>query len=429
MRIGLGLGPSRAVRKRSRQRPLQIVGSRGEILTLQGGATTSGNVKQNGRHRFYIGNADVSELRVAYAGWWVDATTAEQSLANGYRIAATVEIGGVVKRFKFSGVNDGQVTAGQTMLMSDPLLPSEFGLNVFAAGTLLWIKSEREVTLGQRLGYHQTPSYSVPTTGETYYVGATSAVSQLDNAGALVSTGGWSVQAHVWTPLAIFGRPVTRMMATAVYGDSVANGDGGGSGDGLGATGGGFLRRGLADVNGVKTARVNLARSSETAARLNLYNAHRFALLPYVNHVKLVSGGNDYTDGETVANTIIRLASIRAQIKAINPAAHLEQYELWVKTNSTDSWATVANQTPRSNMETGGTFRDPVNADIAAAVGTNLDAFIIFAPGVMTDTTFIDRWKAGATGDGTHPNATTYQAMADANDANLEALRTAYEDT
>lgn len=409
---------------------LQVVASRGEINTLIGGAANSGNVKQNGRHRFYIGSKPVSELRVCYPGWWVSDTLGEQDAPNNCRMAASIEIGGVVKRFKFGGENDGTLVAGSNWLQSDAFLPSEFGLEEFAAGQEFWIKSEREVAVGERFMYHQTPSYTVPTTGETYYVGATGATSKLDVAGALGTSGGWSVQSHVWLPLMILGRPVdgVAMMAVAVMGDSQANGDGGGSGDGTGASAGGIFRRGLLNVDGLKIARVNLARSSETAGQLSDSNEHRLAVLPYVNHIELVTGGNDYSGGSSVGATITNFAQIRGLIKAANPDAPLSQYELVAKTNSTDTWDTVANQTPRTGYEMGGAWRDVANAALEAAESvTDLDKFVSFAPGVYTDVTQWDRFKADHTGDGTHLNSTGQNAVQAANAAHLSELRTAYE--
>lgn len=413
--------------------PLQIAASRGEIMTLQGGATSTSNNKQVGRHRFYVGSRAVSELRFCYPGWWVDATNGKQNMeAASYRVAGTCEIGGVVRRQKFNGVNDGTVNSGDPWV-EGVILPSAFGLEQFEPGTEIWVKSEREVTVGQKHMFHQTPSYSVPITGETYYVGGSGATSQLDNAGALVTTGGWSVQAHVWLPLMVLGRPVDgKMMAVMCFGDSQINGDGGGSGDGTGATGGGIYRRALLGVDSKKIARAHVARSSNTAGRLaaDLANPNdpRLLMLQYATHVELSAGGNDYSAGTLLATALTSMSNIRAAIKGANPNIYLSQQELIAKTDGT--WTTVGGQTPRAGFETGGNWRDPGNANIAAAVGTdNLDEYVSFAPDVYVDPTFTDRFKANYSGDGTHLNATGQPAQVTALAPHFSALRQAYEDS
>ena len=71
------------------------------------------------------------------------------------------------------------------------------------------------------------------------------------------------------------------------------------------------------------------------------------------------------------------------------------------RTTSTDSFATVANQTPRAGFENGGAFRTALNDAIKGYVGSEINEYIDISP-VFADPVLADRWAVGATTDGTH---------------------------
>lgn len=413
---------------------LQIAGSRGEINAIEGGAIVSTNQKQVGRSRNYIGTKDLSELMVGFNGFYVDAATsgngqtcAELNASNEYVLRLALEINGVTVRMTFdNGALEKTVVPGDLLVLTDPIFPAAFGLSTFPAQQEIWIRAEREIAVGNKAMFHQTASNNPTITGESYFVGATSATSQLTATGALVTTGGWTQQAHVWLPYAVIGRPTAKMMAVATFGASIENGVNDGQGDGLNGAGG-YMRRSLANVNGKKIARIHLAKSGETVKSWVNNSAKRRHMLQYINHVLSGHGGNDYSTGETLANTQTRWAQAWALMKATG--AFVEHYALSPKTDSTDAWATLANQTPRTGYAVGGAWRDAGNAWCLSQVGSLINAFVNLGD-VQTDPTARDKWRVDLgvpTTDGTHPAGVIAAAMATANQAHIESLRGAYE--
>lgn len=433
--LGKALRGSSALTPAPSPLALQVVGSRGEINAIEGGATTSTNVKQTGRSRHYIGTQDVADLRVGFNGFFVDAATsgnfqtcAELNASNDYTLRIALEVNGVSKRMTFNGGQlETVVAAGSALVLTDPILPSEFGLQAFPAQQEIWVRAEREFVVGQKGMFHQTASNNPTITGESYFVGATSATSRLTDTGALSTTGGWTQQAHVWLPYCILGTPKKKMLAAATFGASIENGVNDGQGDGLNGAGG-YMRRMLANVSGKKVARIHLAKSGETVKSFVSNSAKRRQMLQYVNHVFSGHGGNDYSTSETLANTQTRWTTAWGYMKAFG--AFVTHFALSPKTNSTD-WSTLEGQTPRAGFEVGGAWRDAGNTWCAGQVAAdpNLDQFIDLG-NVQTAVTARDKWRIDLgqpTTDGTHPNAVIAAAMATEAAGQIETLRASWE--
>lgn len=437
--IGLGLGLGMGVRHAGEPMtvvPLQIVGTRGEINALEGGAVTTSNQKQLGRSRNYIGTQDVSEFQVGMCGFFVDTATSgnfwqayEQNASNSYTLRGSVEIGGTVVRLKWGGALETVVEPGSLLHLSDPLLPSQFGLEVFPAQTEMWIKLEREFVVGQKGMFYQSAHNNPAIAGETYMAGGLAAANLLDTPGVHPTGNGWNLQAHVWLPYAIVGKPVAPMFAAMTIGASIENGVNDGQGDGLNGAGG-YMRRMLANVNGQKVARIHLAKSGETAKSYALNSAKRRHMLQYVHHVFSGHGGNDYSTGETLANTQARWLTIWGMLKDGNPNLKVSHFSLAPKTNAA-AWTTLEAQTPRNGFETGGAWRDPGNAFLAAQAASNpdLDYFVDIAA-AMSPPEAPDLWRVDLgtpTTDGTHPSPVIAQAMANEAMAHLQSMITAHE--
>lgn len=431
MRTGTSMSSGEAPKK------LQVVGSRGEINAIEGGAITASNQKQVGRSRQYLGTQDQSEIYLAFNGYFVDSATAgngytcaEVNASNDYIIRASIEINGVIKRVKFGGQNQGTVVSGSPLYISDRLVPADFGLTVFPAQTEMWIKCEREFAVGQKAMFHQTATNNPAITGERFMVAPVTSPTQLDTPGELSTANSWVAQSHLWFPFCVLGVPVKPMVSVCTFGASIENGVNDGQGDGLNGAGG-YFRRSLADVNGKKVARIHLAKSGETVKSWLNNSTKRRVMLDYVNHVMSGHGGNDYSTGESLANTQARWLQAWELMKA--KGAWVEHYALSPKSDSTDAYATVMNQTPRNGYATGGAWRDAGNQWCAAQVGVNpnLNAFVDLGE-YQTDVVYKDRWRTDLgkpTDDGTHPNAPIASIMAEYNVSHLQSLITAYEKT
>lgn len=408
--------------------PYQVVGTRGELMTSEASARTAANNVNFARTRHYIGSAPVSEIKIVFQGYWVDAI-GERDATSPFTIRCNVEYNGLSKRVYFGGQRDGVVAPGDPFYASDALLASEFGLQAFPAGAQLWIRAERQWAVGGIPMFHMTTAYETSITDERYVSGGAGlTTSQLDNTGLVTAgTGGWTAQTHIWLPLCIIGKPVSKMMSVGIVGASIENGVGDTAGDGQ--TGGGYMRRALFDVGGAKIARISLAKSGETAKVFVSSYAKRQVALQYVTHGFAGYGGNDYSTGETWANTLPRLTQSWAILKAAG-VKHVAQYALSPKTDSSDGWTTVAGQTPRAGYAVGGQWFGTGNDIMEAAVATdaNLDGFVDLSAS-QVDATFPDRWAAPpkASDDGTHPKSTIVIAMAALNATHIATLKAAYQ--
>lgn len=416
---------------------LQIASSRGELMALEATNRTASNLKQTARTRHYTGTQPLSELRVAFGGYFVDSATSangqtcrEVNAANSHIIRCNIELNGVSVPATFAGVRDGVVQPGDPCYMSDPVYPAQFGLTEFAPNTEFYLRAERQYEVGAASMFYQTVTSTTAIPGERFFAGPATAVSQLDAVGEMQAANGWSAQAHLWFPLTFLGRPTKKMMSVITIGASIENGVGDGYGDGLNGSGG-YMRKMLANVGGKKIARLHLAKSGETAKSFAANSEKRRYMLQFANHVFSGHGGNDYSTGETLANTQARWLQIWDLCKT-ETIVHLEHYALSPKSNSTDGWVTVANQSPRPGYEIGGAWRDAGNDWCLAQVAINdsIDGFVNLGAS-QTDAVRLDLWRADLgkpTDDGFHPNKPIADAMAAANSNHIETLRSSYED-
>jgi hypothetical protein len=393
-------------------------------FTLAGARTSSNNL-QVARTEHFIGTQDVSELRIAAHDYMIPVDNTGEASGDGYTARFNVEYNGLSVRALFGGQRNGVVPAGSAMVISDAILPSSFGVSSFPAGARIWIRGEREYAVGARSLFHRTTAYSVTVTDERYMSAPAGTASLLDATGLLAAAGGYTAQTHVWLPLALLGKPVSPMLAVGAFGASIE--DGSNDGSGVGLSSGGYLRRALFNLDGAgkKVARINLATPGETGGRFILSGDKRRAIYPYINHALFGYGGNDYSIGVTLAEVQDRMLVNWASGKSAG--AHVTQVSMSPKTDSTDGWVTVANQTPRSGWAVGAAWYEE-NARIASLVASNtdLDGFMNLWPS-QVDATLTDRWKANSTSDGTHANATMAALMADVAKAYIVGRINAYE--
>lgn len=410
----------------------QVIGTGGELNQTNSAATTSTNLKRGGRRRSFLGNAESSEIQLWYAGWTVGTDTGEANIPNALNLQAHIEINGISVAVPFGGLTTPVTLNPGANLISDPVLPAAFGLLTFPRGLEFYIYTEETVAEGGVFPTLFTSAYGTPVPGESYLRADAAATTKIGTSGPLATGGGWVAGNEVWAPFAILGKPVTPMMAVGVIGASIEHGVASATtGDGNSASGGGFCRKALAAVGGsIHIPYVSMARPSEKAATYVSSSANRKLLYPYITHAVCGHGGNDYSSGVTLAANLASNRTIHAGIRTGNPDCHISRLELYIKTDSTNGWIDQDQQTPRTGMETGGAYRDPFNAAMAADQAAGLiDVFSMFAPGVMTHATNLDKWRTdlAATTDGTHPQELVHRAMATAEATRWEALRNTYE--
>lgn len=371
-------------------------------------SATTTRKKQMMRMKVIIGTDNFSSLRLRFQSSFFQ-TGGDNALGNDYYIekcALEKETGGAAYTpVLFSGARTA--TVGTSGMISDPILPSSFGLGAFTRGHVFWVRALVYVTNGN----HRYPSGgTVGTGGQAFFFDpVTSGVSDADSTGILafsVGTGGTGptdFNFGVTASPVLIGTPAT---STGKYFSTIGDSIVAGTGDTAAGSGwfNGFAQRGLVDADFVSNPRAGcvFGRSGSTAAGVWTGPlTETKAILAYGN-VAVEEWG---TNAPSYADS----ATIWAYLKSAGQ--YVIRTKLLTQTTSTDSWATTANQTKTANYTTPTGDRIVFNGDIAAQEGILYDKFVSFDYAVLhTDR---DLWKApGYTTDGLHPAATGHEAMA-----------------
>jgi len=108
--------------------------------------TTAGRPNLASRARQMIGSGARSKLKVAIPNW--SAGSGANNLPANI-VGCWLEANGVSVRATFNGGSNGAtMTAGQSKLLTDDILPSSFGLSSFAVGLECWIRLEVTAATG-----------------------------------------------------------------------------------------------------------------------------------------------------------------------------------------------------------------------------------------------------------------------------------------
>lgn len=403
------------------QNPLRVAANKGVIPTIN--LTAAANSLRAETRKLYVtGGHALSEIKLAWAGFLATATT-ENTVGNNQSLQAAIEIPGApteVVRVTFAGSNTGQITNGQNVILSDKVLPSSFGLTSFAAGTSFYVREQRDVTLGQVMS---AESATANMTGESTQLSDGASPSQLMNSGALSTPTGGSAVARRLGPTAVLGRAVSGSGDIAVLdiGDSLLNGanDTNFPNGDDGTAGGGFIKRALRSCDGRSVPHLSMAFSGSEAQNFQANMARRSDWMAFCTHLVENYGTNDFgTSGRTAAQVYADRQTIWTRFKSrAQGAKRIAALPILIRTNSTDSFATTANQTPRTGFENGGTFKEPMNANLAAAVTAGYIEEVIDINPTAADSVATDEWKVTgaanyATSDGTHPSPAMSELIA-----------------
>jgi hypothetical protein len=332
----------------------------------------------------HFARAHIRSLNLLYANWYVDGTSLAEINAGGVReITATVEYPvGVFTRVKFGGSDSGIVAAGAN-LISDAVsvyIPrgAEFWIRTYAVG------SDDIIYRGQL----------DQLAGEACAYGA-AGIDDLTNGGVITSNNGTS---NAYGPTAIIGQ--TTFPTIFNIGDSRDYG----LHDTLNAlSNAGTFERALSPYFGF----ISAARSADKASSFVSSHDKRMALAGYCSHAIVHHGINDLSNGATAAQLITDIEAIIGYFSIPVFTATLEPH-----TDTTDNWATLENQTPRSTNANRVTFNDAVRAGLTGAAG-----YFDIADAVESGRNS-GLWKANGnakayTDDGTHATRFGYQIIQD----------------
>lgn len=423
--------PVDVIRSANALRGLNSVANRCSIANTWTSTTTvnqsDGTATVETSRTTHMMTCDVSGLRLVYC-----------NLANGVRLGNAITVTAELYHptygyfpASFNGQASITIEPGG-MAVSDPIAVEMTQGTVFSARQCVSV-----ATLGQKW-----PTNVAIVSGQQDGTWASNYTRTYNNTGQTYTAG-----KRLFSPSAIIGKPLNQTKPPlAAIGDSIISGytD---SETGYPTTPTGWLARKLANTRSY----LNLSVSGSSASDLARVNTdgprsnHTAELWDSCQRVIYELGRNDITNGASLAtlqaSTLAYWKGMRTRIPVDIAAC-----TILPKSTSTDSWATTTNQTTEAanSIRTGynAWLRDgsPINSSAytAAAVGASGSGIIragdsghplwiqsghatlgkgyieVADLGETARDTGI--WKAGYTGDGTHPNSTGYAAIASAVD-------------
>jgi len=380
----------------------RLVATRGETNIVQITASTADRVRFTGRSQHKIGGQAVSQIGASFANWVLDTSRNENSVPNAVSVKAHIEIPGAptpVVQLLFSAATSGSMPAGSIDFPSDLANATAFGFkDDIPAETVFYCVTE--YTVGSGEFYPAAVAPQEPGEAATYGNGA---ASQIGTAGSLTNQSGGAVTTAMPMPAAIIGKFTSPFPSVILFGDSIVFGsdDGGPSvvGGGGGVLGGGIFARACWNA-AIPFARQ--ARTGTTALQATTNYTKQAGMWKYASHFLCNLGTNDLNGGQTAAQTQTSLRTLWTAAKA-EDIQRVEQVLIMSRTTSTDSWATVENQTPMTGFETGGTKKDALNTLLIANVGANGLNAVLDLSSQWRDTLAADKIGVGNVDDGTHP--------------------------
>ena len=343
------------------------IASGGYVCTDQ--TTVNKQIMSRTQHR---ARDNIKSLQLVFGNWYVNASGVETGLGGSTTITASIEYPlGTFTQVKFSGVAAG-VAADGANLVSDAvavLIPD---------GATFWVRSFFDSATG--IVYRNT--FDVNYLGGAEY--APSGLTDKTMSGSITLAGA------AFPPLAIIGN--TNRPSALMIGDSRTYG----SSDTMDATVAvGNLERSLYP----SIATINSGRNADRAQYLLASHTKRLALANYVTDVVISLGINDLIASRTAAQVetdlegvISAFAGIPVFIATLEPVS-----------TSSDSFATIGNQTTAASNAERVTLNAAIRSGLAGAAG-----YFELADSVESSRDS-GKWKVtgaanGYTPDGLHAN-------------------------
>lgn len=395
----------------------------------QGTSSARTDVLNDNRMRMVTSKIAVTNLQFLMSGVVLNGGSPEANLGNDFAYQAGIEIVSppATTLATFSGSNSPATVTNGSLLTSDAAGP----LYSLTPPTNTAIYARTSITVA-------TASLFFPQDYGNWFLGngdellaSPSHPSQVSATSDLVVPGdgtGPGGAANGAVPCAIIGVAAANLISVGIMGDSIGRGEQD-SFPGSTNSGFGYIARGMeGHATYGQIPYINFATSgnnfeSDTAAN----GPSKRLLWKYLTHIILETGTNDIG-----ANTFLQMKAYIdtaiAEIKSYNSAygqaggpspgrkLKIIVCKILPQTNSTDSWATLINQTPRTGFAVGG-VRDQVNTyydtllaatTIDGIINGNTDAESGTIPGVWV----VNGSGNYATSDGTHPSGTMHALMA-----------------
>ena len=386
-----------------------------------------GNSEEMNRFPILVATPVQGSLRLLYANVLNSGETLPTSAITirvGIEAYSQINDTLVPRPVYFNGIRDVTLQPGQYVL-SDPISP--FNAN---AGDYFFLRHKVICSTGTTFVVNGSATAGVINQANANYVIGREVGSSLTDKTLTGTVSNASNGYTVFGPLAVFGAKRDKTTPNVIIeGHSIAFGIDDRPESGLQVVHG-YLTRACVAAG---YSYCNLAKGADLIQNIAKYENHRNRdiLWQYGTDLLEDSGINDWSGGRTLAN--IKQDKVNYWLKAAGFGMRVFTTSVLPSTTSSDSWATVGNQTVGANASDIASFNNwlrdgaPFNYSTRApvAIGGTGATVVRIGDDLHPVTYYIDtadmvesardsgKWKApGYTTDGLHPNSATHIAMA-----------------
>lgn len=349
----------------------------------------SATPKQMMCRTYHVARDDITAIRIAEANWYINSSMAETGMGAGMTVSAAIEYPlNTCTRILWSGAASGTVATSAT-LVSDALAIA------IPKGAMFAVR--RYVTCANGIPFTSFSDQTDRGFGIDVFGYTPSGLTDQTMSNAVVTTAQSPGLMHY--PAAILA--LTRLPSLGVIGDSrnvgVTTTSSTAAFDSAGDLG--EIQRSVAKYCGC----LDLGVYGEKLQNWVASNARRRELAAYCSHICLSEGINDVTGGRSAA----QIAADTATIAGYFPDKLLVLTTLAPVSTSTDSWASLGNQTTNANNG----VRTAVNAARRTLPSPFVKCWEIADQ--VESARDSGKWTApGYTADGTHESDAAYAAIA-----------------
>lgn len=322
---------------------------------------------------------DMAKLRVDFANWSFPGTANTNAVViDGCAWERTTGVAETVL-FKFGGSQTKTLNAGDTNIVSDDMLPSQFtGLTKFPAGTQGWLRVYYHVPAN--LNTHPVSRWTAESnvTVWEWDNGVTSPDQPVTATGAITFTGAHIAATRGMAPVLI-GVPSSGDPKTVfVAGDSRVEGVSGSGGTITGYT---FIQKVCDNLN-IPSLIFALGGTSQ----MSIYNTAFWK--PYMAYARILIDEM----GTNNSNQLIQFGDIWAAARTTYNIDRIVHTGFSPAATSTDNWATAANQTTEK------TYPNTIELMLASCGQSGLlDVNQVFTTASIRDSGNVSKWNSNGT--------------------------------
>lgn len=293
---------------------------------------------------------DYTDLAISLSNFYLQYSSETRTGNTITLLSLSAETNGIVKPVYFGSSRSLALLDGDYDKQSVTLVPSDFGLSLFTEGTTIWLKGV--VSLSSASHYLPIVYSVIPSdfsNQSEWYNSSTSTVSSTDVTGDYtVSGGSFSTQAYSFRPL-ILGHPVRDTKSIVVTADSLSAGNGDSS---RGVGGRGWVNVAVYNGGTSMFPCLSLARSGGWV--LQSVGSRRIKhFFRYGKYALDECASNDIGSNTSLAVMKLRKLAVWRNLRDAG-VSRVIVAKTWCITSSTDSWATLANQTYSTPWSAGG---------------------------------------------------------------------------